>query len=336
MRSVNAFIHRIDQCGATGFFAKLVSSLALAGLSACLSAQGYPVKPVRFIVPLTPGAAQDIIARIYSERMAKTLGQPVLVEYKPGANAIIGSEYVARSAPDGYTLLMASEGVATNALLRKISYDPVKDFDPVAMIAVVNFALVVGPAVPVNNLADFLKLAKSKPKAVSYGSAGIASVHHLSAEYLQSVAGLDMVHVPYQGAQFVQGLLAGDIVASFSSIGSVLPQIRAGKLKAIGVASLQRSAFLPDVPTIAEQGIPGFRTDSWFGFLAPAGTPRAIVDRLNREFVTPLKDPEWVKERLSPQGIEPRPMGPEEMQAEIKTGMSKWEKVIKQANIVMN
>jgi tripartite-type tricarboxylate transporter receptor subunit TctC len=315
------------------------SASALAALASPFAkawAQAWPSRTIKFVVPLPPGGANDYLARLFSERLQGVLGQPVIVENKPGVGGNIGTEYVAKHAADGYTLLLSSNTHVINVnFFKHLPYDPIKDFEPVTMVGSIPFVLTVNASTPVKTLKEFIAMAKAKPGTVTYGTAGIGTPHHLAAEQLKVLAGIDMVHVPYKGASgIVPALLAGEITCTIGAINSLLPHIRAGKLRPIAVAAATRTAILPDVPTLAEAGpFPGLSMDVWFAVLAPAGTPRAIVDRYNTEINKLLRDPQVVKDKLTPVGLEPLGTTPERCMEIMKADLAKYIKVAKDANI---
>lgn len=304
---------------------------AVAGMA---SAQPYPSRVVRIVVPLPPGGSNDVLARVAAERLAASLGQPFVVDNRPGASGSIGTEIVAKSAPDGHTLLMANTAHVINpSLLPKLPYDAIRDFAPVALMSSAHFALVVHPSVPARSVKEFIAVARARPGALTFASAGNGAPHHLAMELLKSTARVSLTHVPYKGAgQFVPALVTGEVTSVIGAINSLLPHVRAGRLRMLGMAGSRRAALLPEVPTIAEAALPGFALDNWGGLLAPAGTPRPVIERLNAEIVRTLRDPQ-VAERLVAQGIELIPSSPEEFQSVMKTHMAKWAKVVKAANI---
>ena len=307
----------------------LAALVAIATASA--SAQTYPNKPIRLVVPFPPGGTTDILARDAGQVLTQTLGQSVVIDNRPGAAGNIGSDVVAKSPPDGYTLLMAT--VSTHAinpgLYSKLPYDHIKDFAPVILVARVPNVLEVNPAVPVNSVSDLIKLAKEKPGQINFASSGSGTSIHLSGELFKTMAGVNMVHVPYRGsAPALVDLVSGQVQVMFDNLPSSLPQINAGKLRAIAVTSAQRSPALPNIPTIAESGLPGFEATSWFGIIAPAGTPPEIIAKLNAELDQWLQSPAG-KELLLTQGALPAGGTPEQFAAYIKDETEKWAKVIK-------
>ena len=294
-------------------------------------AQPYPNHPIRLVVPFPAGGTTDILARDAAPKLTEVLGQPVVVDNRPGAGGNIGADLVAKSQPDGYTLLVGTVGThAINpSLYAKMPYDHVKDFAPVVLVAGVPNVLVVNPSLPVNSVADLIKLAKSKPGSVNFASSGNGTSIHLSGELFKTMAGVDMTHVPYKGsAPALIDLVSGQVQVMFDNLPSSLPQIKAGKLRAIAVTSLKRSPALPDVPTISESGLPGFEASSWFGLLAPAGTPPAVVTRLNAEVNKWLQSPEG-REQLLAQGAQAAGGTPEQFVAHIRAETDKWAKVVK-------
>jgi len=307
---------------------------ALAGGSVLAQQQPYPARVVRIVVPLPPGGSNDVLARVAAERLTASLGQPVVVDNRPGASGNIGTELVAKSAPDGHTLLMANTAHVINpSLFAKLPYDPIRDFAPVALMSSVHFALVVHPSVPARSVKEFIAVARARPGALTFASAGNGAPHHLAMELLKSMARVELTHVPYKGAgQFVPALVTGEVSSVIGAINSLLPHVRSGRLRILGMAGNRRTPLLPEVPTIAEAALPGFALDNWGGMLAPAGTARNIIDRLNGEIVKALRDPQ-VAERLASQGIELIPSTPDEFQALMKTHMAKWASLIRDARI---
>ena len=289
---------------------------------------------MRIIVPLPPGGSNDILARVVAEKLAPAIGQPVVVDNRPGAGGNIGTELVAKSAPDGHTLLMANTAHVINpSLYAKLPYDPIRDFSAVALMSSTYFALAVHPSVPARSVKEFIALARSRPGTLTFASAGNGAPHHLAMELLKSMAKVELTHIPYKGAgQFVPALVAGEVSSVIGAINSLLPHVQTGRLRMLGMAGNRRTPLLPDVPTIAEAALPGFALDNWGGMLAPAGTPRNIVERLNGEIVKTLRDPQ-ITERLAAQGIELIPSTPDEFQALMKSHMAKWARVVSAAGI---
>ncbi len=309
---------------------KTLAALALT-VPLLAAGQSYPSKPIRIVVPFPPGGATDILARAVGVELTRAWGQPVPVENRPGAGGNIGADMVAKAAPDGYTLVMGTVGThAINmSLYSKMPYDTVKDFAPVTLVASVPNILVVHPSLPVKTVHDLIELAKSKPGQIYFASSGNGTSIHLAGELFKTMAGVNMVHVPYKGsAPAVADLLGGQVSCMFDNMPSSLPHVKAGKLRGIAVTSARRSPATPDLPTIAEAGLPGYEASSWFGILAPAGTPREIVTKLNQTIVASLQTPE-MRERLSSQGAEPVGDTPEEFAAYIKSEIAKWAKVVK-------
>jgi tripartite-type tricarboxylate transporter receptor subunit TctC len=304
---------------------------ALVAVAACASAQNYPNKPIRLVVPFPAAGTTDILAREVGQRLSVTLGQPVVIDNRPGAGGNIGADIVAKSAPDGYTLLMATVGThAINAsLYSKMPYDHIKDFTPVVLVAGVPNVLEVTPSLPVKTVADLIKLAKEKPGQINFASSGNGTSIHLSGELFKSMAGVDMTHVPYKGsAPALVDLVGGQVQVMFDNVPSSIEQIKAGKLRAVAVTSAQRSPALPDVPTIAESGLPGFEASAWFGIVAPAGTPAAVVNRINADVNQWLHTPQ-AEEKLRAQGAIALGGTPEQFAAHIRAETEKWAKVVK-------
>jgi tripartite-type tricarboxylate transporter receptor subunit TctC len=306
----------------------LYASCALL-LSIHAYAQSYPVKPVRIVVPFPPGGTSDILARTLGQKLAEEWGQQVVVDNRPGAGANIGAENVARSAAEGYSLLILSTAHTINpSLYKKLAYDPVKDFAPVTMLVATSQVLVVHKSVPVSTLKEFIAFAKKHPGELLYSSAGSGSQPHLSAELFKTMTGINYVHVPYKGAPpAMVDLLAGHVALTFATAPSAVPYVKSGQLRALGVSTAKRIAALPDVPTIAEAGVPGYETTGWNGLVAPAGTPAPIIEKLNGAFVKVLRTPA-VASYLSGQGADPDPGTAAEFAAYIKAEIAKWAKVV--------
>jgi tripartite-type tricarboxylate transporter receptor subunit TctC len=291
----------------------------------------YPNKPIRLVVPFTAGGTTDILARAVGAEMQKAFGQSVVIENKPGAGGNIGADFVAKSAADGYTLLMGTVGThgINVSLYPKMPYDAVKDFAPVSLVAGVPNVLVAAPTFPANTVKDVIDAAKKEPGKLTFASSGSGTSIHLSAELFKMLSNTQMTHVPYKGsAAALPDLMSGQVNIMFDNAPTVIPHIRAGKLKAMAVTSAVRSPALPNVPTIAEAGLQGFEASSWFGVLAPAGTPKDIVDKLSQTIGKALATPE-MKERLANQGADAVGSNPEQFAAHIKSEIDKWAKVVK-------
>jgi tripartite-type tricarboxylate transporter receptor subunit TctC len=311
----------------------LVFAAMLAAMPAY--AESWAAKPMKFVVPFTPGGGNDILARLLGEPLTAALGQPIVVENKPGAGGNIGAEYVARSAADGYTYLVAAISVlAFNpSMYAKVGFDPVKDFTPVARLGVLPVVLAVHPDVRATSVAELIAFAKANAGSLSYASAGIGSPHHLSAELFKAMTGAPMQHVPYKGGgPAATDLVAGRVQVMFAPVNNVMPFVKRGQLRVLGVGSDRRLPSLPEVPTIAESGVPGYQTDNWIGVVAPAGTPKDIVDALGRQLAAALARPQ-VLEKLGALGIEAAPNGPEQFAALIRADIARWSAVIRDAGI---
>jgi len=314
--------------------AAVAGAAAIAGTApAAAQAQAYPTKPIRLVVPFPPGGATDILARDVAQKLGEAWGQSAVVDNRPGAGGNIGSELVARAAPDGYTLEMGTVGThAINAsLYAKMPYDHVKDFAPVILVAGVPNVLVVNPALPVNSVQELIAYAKANPGKLNFASSGNGTSIHLSGELFKVMADVQMTHVPYKGsAPALQDLLGGQVQLMFDNLPPSLPQIKAGKLRALGVTAATRSPALPDVPTIAESGLPGFESSSWFGVLAPAGTPPAVIAKLNAEIATWLASPD-AKQKLLAIGANAAGGTPDDFAKHIAAETAKWAKVVKES-----
>jgi tripartite-type tricarboxylate transporter receptor subunit TctC len=315
-----------------GLLLRAMASIAIAGFAALAHAQTtYPAKPIRLVVPFPAGGTTDILARAVAQKLTESMGQPVVVDNRAGAGGNIGADLVAKSPPDGYTLLMGTVGThAINAsLYAKMPYDHVRDFAPVILVAGVPNVLVVTPGLPVKSVQELIAYGKANPGKLNFASSGNGTSIHLSAELFKTMTGVQMAHVPYKGsAPALVDLAGGQVQLMFDNLPSALALIKGGKLKALAVTSLQRSAALPDVPTVAESGLPGFEASSWFGLLAPAGTPKDIIAKLNSEVAKWLATPE-AKEKLAAQGAIPAGLPPEEFARHIATETVKWQKVVK-------
>jgi tripartite-type tricarboxylate transporter receptor subunit TctC len=304
----------------------LMLGLAVTGAAA----QGYPVKPVRLIVPYPPGGPTDFVGRAMGQKISETWGQQIVVENRAGAASAIGTEIAARSAPDGYTVLLGtSAGFCINpALGGKQLYDAERDFAPISRLVINPQILVVHPSLPVHSVKSLVALAKSRPGQINYASVGNASPQHLGMEMLKSMAGIHMVHVPYKGtAPAVTDILAGNVSLMFNSMPLVLPQVHSGKLRGIAVGSAKRSPAAPNIPTVAEAGVPGFEYVTWYGLFAPAGTPRDVLNRWNNVVVKILSDPEMAK-RFASQGAEPSTTTPEQLAQYRRSEFERWRRLI--------
>jgi tripartite-type tricarboxylate transporter receptor subunit TctC len=313
------------------FVLKVIPCAIAAAFALPLAAQEYPTRqPIRLVVPFAPGGFTDVVARILSAKMSASLNQSVVVENRAGAGSTIGSEFVARSAPDGYTLVMVSTThTVSPSIYKKINYDPVKSFQPVAKLVDSAYVLMVHPKVPANTIAEFIALAKSRPGQLHYASSGNGSSQHLMAAMFASMAGIQMKHVPYRGsAGASQDLVAGVVESSVAGVPNAMAHVPVGRLKALGVTTAQRIPQMPNVPTFNEAGVKGYDASVWLALLAPAGTPRPIVDRLNVEISKLLAQPETAKS-LFDAGVQPAYAGPEATGQLIVSELAKWSKVIK-------
>jgi tripartite-type tricarboxylate transporter receptor subunit TctC len=311
------------------------SLVGVPALAPSAFAQAWPSRPIRLIVPFPPGSSPDVIARVVAEPLAQALGQPVVIDNKPGAGGEIGTALAARAEPDGYTFLFTIQGpLVTAPMLKKaLAYDPVRDLAPVTLVATSPNVLVVDPKLGANTLADFVRIAKEKKGQLNYGSVGVGSASHLAMELFKARAGIDLVHVPYQGfPQIVAAILAGEVQAGFMVPGIAIGQIRVGKLKALGVTTLGRSGSLPAYPSFVEQGYTDFEAISWQAVLAPAGTPRPVVERVARELIRIIKSDE-VRGRMLGQYFSAAGTAPEALAGLMKTERERWAKVIKAAGV---
>ena len=297
-------------------------------------AQAYPAKPVRIVVPSSAGGGTDIIARVLAPELSKRLGQQVVVDNRPGAGTMIGIEIVANSPADGYTLLMGLSTLAINsALYKKVPYDPVRDFAPITLATTSASILVVHPSLPVKTLKDLIAFARARPGQLNYASAGTGTYPHMTYELFLSMAKLKMVHIPYKGTgPAMIDMIAGQVASMAATVITGMPHIRSGRLRALGITSLKRSEAAPDIPTVAEAGLPGFESLQWYGLLAPAKTPPDIVRRLNREMVEILRLPD-IKKRFAADAVDTVGNAPEEFARHIRAELDKWEKVAREAGI---
>jgi tripartite-type tricarboxylate transporter receptor subunit TctC len=315
------------------------AAAALAIVVACAGgalAQGWPARPIRMIVPYTPGGYTDLMARLVGNKISEALGQPIIFENKPGANAIIGTDVVAKAAPDGYTFGTVIAAHAVNATLNpKLPYDTLKDFSYVSLMSVAPLIMIAHPSLPANNVQELIKLAKAKPGELNFASSGVGAAAHLTMEMFKSRVGIDMQHIPYKGtAGALQDVIGGRINIMFDVVGPLMPQVRAGLAKAIVVTAKERIPAASDVPTMTEQGVPDFVSGTWAGIIAPAGTPKEIVDRISAEAKKALADPA-LKEKLVEQGIVAVGSTPDEYRAFVTEEIARWKKVITDAGIKM-
>jgi tripartite-type tricarboxylate transporter receptor subunit TctC len=309
-------------------------ALLLVGFASVAVAQGYPTRPVRLIIPFPPGGSNDIVGRMIAAQLGERLGQTMVVDNRGGAGGTIGTELAAKAPADGYTLLLISTAYAFNtSIYKKLPYDPVRSFTPVALLGSGPGVLVVNPALPVNSVRDLIALARERPGKLNNASAGIGSFQHLASELFRIQANIEWLHVPYKGGgPAMMDLIAGQADASVGSLIQMLPHIRSGKLKALGTTGAKRSPVLPDVPTVAEAGVPGYEATNWWGFLAPTGTPPAIVERLHQE-VAAVQASAETKRRFDTEGAEALQMSPADFGAFIAAETTKWARVVKEAGI---
>ena len=314
---------------------KILAGAMLCALSIAAIAQDFPSKPVRLIVPFATGGVTDTSARLIADKLSRAIGQQVIVENRPGGSGNPGTQYVAQSAPDGYTLLLAFDGtmVINPFVFPKIPFDTVKDFQPVTKLGDAALVLVAHPAVPAKNFSELLAYSKANPGKLSFGHSGTGGTTHVAGELLKQRSGLDMLHIPYKsGGQAVVDAIGGQVPLAYSAVAGAHAHVKSGKLKAIGVSSLKRISSLPDAPTFDEQGVAGFEAVSWVGIMAPAKTPRATVDRLQRDLAAILKDQD-ARDRFATLGIEPVANTPEQFAEQIKADLARWGKVVEQAKI---
>lgn len=316
-------------------FKTVCAALALSAAFNAAANDNYPSKLIKWVVPFPPGGAMDVMARTLGDKLSQSMKQPVVIENRAGAGGTIGSSVVAKSEPDGYTMMIVSIGHAVNpSLYPKLSYDAVKDFEPVSIVGVVPNILVVNPAtVKADSVKDLIAAAKAQPGKLSYASAGNGTTVHLGAELFSSMAGVDIMHVPYKGsAPAITDLIGGQVDMMFDSVSSAKPYIESGKLKALAVTTAKRSSAFPNVPTMAEAGIPGYELSGWYAVFVPAKTPKPIVDRLNAELVKALRQPD-VRARFTQIGAEPVGSSPEELAKTLKSEMARWNAVVRERNI---
>ncbi len=298
-------------------------------------AEDYPGKTIRFIMPYPTGGSIDIVGRLVAQRLAENFGQPVVVDNRTGAGGTVGTETAAHAPPDGYTMVMGGTGTLALSphLQRKLPYDPVRDFAPVTLLVIIPYVLVANPQLKANTVKELIALAQARPDEINYGSGGNGSAPHLAAEMFKRMANVRLVHVPYKGSTpAINDTISGQVQLTFTGIPSVAAQIKAGRVRALGVTSTKRATALPSVPTIAEAGVPGYEVSPWFGVLLPARTPAAIVTRLNGEIVKVLQNPS-VHERLAAEGVEPVGNSPAQFAAIIKRELAKWGQLIRETGI---
>jgi tripartite-type tricarboxylate transporter receptor subunit TctC len=308
-------------------------TVTVGALPTPLRAQGYPAKPIRLVVPFPPGGSLDVVARAIGQKLSAAWGQPVVIDNRPGAGGNIGADLVAKSLPDGYTILEGalSTHAVNVSLYRTLPYDPVKDFAPITLVAITPNVLVLNSAFPVNSVPELIAYAKSHPGALSFGSGSNGSAGHLAGELFKIEAGVNMVHIPYKGgAPALQALLAGDTQLMFDNLANSMPQLKAGKLKALAVTTAARSPLAPELPTLAESGLPGFDIYTWWGFMAPAGTPAPIIAKWNAEVARILGTPE-MKAFFAQEGAQPAPTTPEQFAALIKREIPKYARIVKES-----
>ncbi|MDB5811347.1 MAG: transporter substrate-binding protein [Betaproteobacteria bacterium] len=310
----------------------LLSLLPAIALLPHAQAQTYPDHPLRLVVPFATGGTSDILARFVASPLWAAIGQPVVVDNRPGAGSNVGNEIVAKAAPDGYTLLMATPALASNqALYGKLNYDPLNNFSPVTLVAEIPIALVVHPSMPTKTVKELIALAKAQPDKLNFGSSGNGGIGHLVGEMFKSATGIKMTHVPYKGnGPALVDLMSGVLNLTFTDIAGGMPYIKAGKMRPLGITTKRRSAQLPDVPTMNEAGVPGFEASTWFAVFATGGTPRPVINRLNAEIVKSLQTPE-MREKLTNLGCDVVGNKPEELTAFFKAEMAKWSKVIRES-----
>ena len=316
----------------------LLAVLLAASAAFPLYAQTYPAKPLRMIIPYPPGGGNDTLGRLFAAKLGERLGQPVVVENRPGAGTMIGTEAAAKSAPDGYTILLSS--IATHALspnlYSRVPYDPVKDFEPITLLGIAPTVLVVNPEVGAKNLAELISLARAKPGTLAYASGGNGTPPHINAEVFKAVAGVDLLHVAYKGGgPALVDLIAGRVHVMLDTAASAMPHVRSGKLRALALSAPKRSAEYPELPTFAEAGLPQYDTNAWYSVHAPAGTPREIVRRLNAELVASVRDAD-VLARFKQLSTEPVGNSPEEFAAFVRAELEKYARVIKAAGIKLD
>jgi tripartite-type tricarboxylate transporter receptor subunit TctC len=325
----------MSTCADRRWIRRLACGLCVSMMMATAWSQTYPAKPVRIIVPFAPAGSTDITARIVAQKLTDAWRQQVIVDNRAGAGGNIGAEAVARSAPDGYTLLLATTGVMAinHRLYRNLSYDALRDFAPVTQIGALPLILIVHPSLPAKSVKDLVAMGKAKPGALSYASSGVGSATHMTSELFRMMAGVDIVHIPYKGSgQAMVDLISGQVGLAFDQITSSLPHVESGKLRALAVTSAKRFASVPQLPTVAEAGVRGYESVSWNGIAAPAGTPREVISRVQEQVARALQSAD-IKERFFKDGIEGVGSTPEQFERHIRSERAKWEKVVDSAGI---
>jgi tripartite-type tricarboxylate transporter receptor subunit TctC len=309
------------------------AALALASL-ASVAQSTWPAKPVKIVVPFPAGGPTDVMTRALADKLATALGQPVVIDNKPGAGGTIGSDLVAKAAPDGYTLLMATGSThSVGPYLGKVPYDPQKDFTPIVYVGTATNILLVSPRLGVSNVRELIALAKSRPGELNYATSGIGSVAHLTSEMFASMAGIKLTHVPYKGTQqSIADIASGQVAMLFDNVMTAKPHVDSGRLKGIAISSAKRSELVPGIPTVAESGLPGFESSNWFGIFGPAGTPRPVVERVNTEMNRIIQDPA-IRERFHTLGFEAAGGTPQALESIMRSEAVKWSKVIRDANV---
>ena len=311
----------------------MVIGTAVASPGMTAQVEQYPVKPIRIVVPYAPGGSNDLMGRILGQKFTETWGKPTIIDNRPGGGSTIGIEVVTRATPDGYTLLSTSGGIAVTVSLYKLSYDPVKDLAPVSLLAEMPYLLTVHPSLPVKSVKELIEFAKAHPGKLAYSSSGAGTSSHLTAELFNSAAHVKMLHVPYKGGgPAVSAVIGNETQLTFNVITGPLPHVKSGKLRALGVSSRTRSEVAPDIPTIAESGLPGFDVISWYNMFAPAGTPNVIVNRLNAEINRILREPD-VRDRFSRLGVTPRGGTPDDLGNLLRSEIARYAKLVKETEL---
>jgi tripartite-type tricarboxylate transporter receptor subunit TctC len=313
---------------------RIFAGVLVAGAASLAQAQSWPSRPVKMVVPFPAGGPTDVMTRVLSDKLGQALGQPVVVENRPGAGGSIGADLVAKSAPDGYTLLMATGSThSVGPYLQKLAYDPAKDFTPIVYVGYATNILLVSPKLGVNNVRELIEYAKKEPGRLTYATSGIGSVAHLTSEMFGNMAGAKLTHVPYKGTQLsINDMISGQVGILFDNVMTAMPHVNSGRLKGIAISSLQRSTIVPDIPTVSESGLPGFDSSNWFGVFGPAGLPRAVVERIDTELNKILAQPA-IKERFHTLGFEVTGGHPADLTAIMQSEAQKWSKVIRDANV---